>query len=71
MVTVFIRLSIPLHALDVFIYAAKHDYPDVMDAAAPSTISTPLSTATKALDGHPEILIAWVRFSSQSITTRY
>ncbi|KAJ7276730.1 hypothetical protein C8J57DRAFT_195549 [Mycena rebaudengoi] len=56
------QLSIPLHALDVFIYAAKHDYPDVMDAAAPSTISTPLSTATKALEDHPEILIAWVQY---------
>ncbi|KAJ7276715.1 hypothetical protein C8J57DRAFT_1713982 [Mycena rebaudengoi] len=56
------QLSIPLHALGVFIYAAKHDYPEVMHAAAPSTISTPLSIATRALDGHPEILIAWVQY---------
>ncbi|KAJ7077436.1 hypothetical protein B0H15DRAFT_789674, partial [Mycena belliarum] len=50
------------HPLRVLAYATKHDYPELRDAAAPQTISTPLGEVSAVLRHMPHIFIAWVKY---------
>lgn len=55
----FDRAEAEKHPLDILVYAAKHDYLELLDKAATMVIGQPLDSV---IDGMPPaIAIAWVR----------
>ncbi|KAJ7472129.1 hypothetical protein FB451DRAFT_1559275, partial [Mycena latifolia] len=56
------RSSIGQYPLAVLAYATKHGYPELRDAAAPGTLSTPMENVAAALQHMPDIFIAWVKY---------
>jgi len=56
------RDAITLHAAEVLHYAFKHDYIQVMDAAAPLTIGLSLKHLATCWAPSPEIWLVWVQY---------
>ncbi|KAJ3788469.1 hypothetical protein GGU10DRAFT_262733, partial [Lentinula aff. detonsa] len=48
------------HPLEVFIYACKHSYDDIRDAAAPGTLDLPFESTLRRLSAYPSTCISWV-----------
>ena len=45
------RETLPDHPVEIMNYAARHSYFEILDAAAPLTISLPVSEVLKSLSG--------------------
>ena len=45
------RETLPEHPVEIMNYAARHSYFEILDAAAPLTISLPVSEVLKSLSG--------------------
>ncbi|KIL60520.1 hypothetical protein M378DRAFT_168008 [Amanita muscaria Koide BX008] len=56
----YMVLETERHPLDVLVYAAKHDYQDLLDKVAALVIGQPLDTVIDRMP--PEIAVAWVRY---------
>ncbi|KAG6807155.1 hypothetical protein H0H92_008601 [Tricholoma furcatifolium] len=56
------------HPSQIFSYAFKHGYSDIMTSAVPALLDLPLDTAVKSL--LPDLVIPWVRNSSLSYDLR-
>lgn len=50
------------HPYEIMVWAARHDYPDLVREAAPLLLEQPLSVMVTKLP--PSIAIPWVRASS-------
>ncbi|KAJ4490173.1 hypothetical protein J3R30DRAFT_3360963 [Lentinula aciculospora] len=48
------------HPLEVFVYAFKHGYKDILDTAAPGTLDLPFESTLRKLEMYPSICISWV-----------
>jgi len=48
------------HPMEILNYAAKHDYPDLRDSAAPGTIGISYKVAKAALS--PSVLVVWIEY---------
>ena len=51
MLTEHCRETLPDHPVEIMNYAARHSYFEILDAAAPLTISLPVSEVLKSLSG--------------------
>ena len=50
----------PKHAADILVYAARHDYPDILDVAAPLVVEE--ETLSETLPKLPmNTMLRWVR----------
>ena len=49
--TAFDRETLPDHPVEIMNYAARHSYFEILDAAAPLTISLPVSEVLKSPSG--------------------
>ena len=59
----------PKHASDILAYAARHDYPDVLDVAAPLVVKEEtLSETLPKLP--PDTMLRWVRERDNAILCR-
>jgi hypothetical protein len=47
-----IRNFIPAHAVEIFFYAAKHNYPDLMNASSSHIARSPMVPMLKKLPGY-------------------
>jgi hypothetical protein len=65
------RNSIEEHSPEVLSYAFKHNYPDILDEAAPLTIGKPKEFLSIASNTAPGLLLVWVRDFSSMITHNY
>ncbi|KAJ3988799.1 hypothetical protein F5890DRAFT_1490280 [Lentinula detonsa] len=50
------------HPLEVFIYACKHSYDDIRDAAAPGTLDLPFESTLRRLSAYPSTCISWISY---------
>ena len=54
------RKRLPEHAADILAYAARHDYPDILDVAAPLVVEK--ETLSETLPKLPlNTMLRWVR----------
>ena len=51
MLTEHCRETLPDHPVEIMNYAARHSYFEILDAAAPLTISLPVSEVLRSLSG--------------------
>ncbi|TFK64126.1 hypothetical protein BDN72DRAFT_802477 [Pluteus cervinus] len=58
---IIMRMKISAHPLEVFVYAAKYDYLDLLDATAPSVLGTPL-LELDGLELPRKFFTAWLRY---------
>ncbi|KIL60526.1 hypothetical protein M378DRAFT_130560 [Amanita muscaria Koide BX008] len=56
----YMVLETERHPLDVLVYAARHNYQDLLDKAAALVIGLPLDTVIDRMP--PAIAVAWVRY---------
>ncbi|KAG6916799.1 hypothetical protein DXG01_005322 [Tephrocybe rancida] len=54
------RQVLPEHPEELFNYGHKHDYPDVLDLAAPLLLDLPLDEIVLKLS--PQLVVPWVRY---------
>ncbi|KAG5649779.1 hypothetical protein H0H81_002068 [Sphagnurus paluster] len=54
------KYTLPAHALEVFNYAARYGYQDIMSAAAPELLDIPMDEIVQRLS--PVMFIPWVRY---------
>lgn len=55
------RELIPAHGVDVFLYAAKHDYPTLIIKSLPFVLGHPLSVIIAEIPSH--LVLPWVRLT--------
>jgi hypothetical protein len=51
---------LPEHAADILAYAARHDYPDILDVAAPLVVGKEILSQTLP-KLPPNTILRWVR----------
>lgn len=54
------------HPIEIMIYAAKHDYPELADAAAGDVLKLPFTLALKSLLPESTVYVAYVRINTSS-----
>ncbi|KAJ3715097.1 hypothetical protein C8R42DRAFT_726037 [Lentinula raphanica] len=68
MCRVQMQAAVSKHPLDVFIYACKHGYDDIRDAAAPGTLDLPFESTLRRLKVYPSICIS---FHTVTVTSKH
>ncbi|KAJ3772066.1 hypothetical protein FB446DRAFT_704161 [Lentinula raphanica] len=71
MCRVQMQAAVSKHPLDVFIYACKHGYDDIQDAAAPGTLDLPFESTLRRLKVYPSICISWLWRDEFPCTLKY
>ncbi|KAF8624598.1 hypothetical protein AX17_007091 [Amanita inopinata Kibby_2008] len=56
----FMAAETDKHPLEVLVYAAKHDYPDLLDKSAMKVIGEPLDAVIDRMP--PAVALSWVRY---------